>query len=144
MWNCRGVFRTLSSLHDEDFLQPANISSIYILCSRGILVNSDLYNSKLLWPYSQFTSVMDAGKRGIFQDWTISFFCNWRLCTETATGSTLLQKSDLKIFEKFSGKHLCQSLFFDKVTGLGPATLFKKRFWQRCFRKTPPGDCFCF
>ena len=25
------------------------------------------------------------------------------------------------------GKHLCQSLFFDKVAGLRPATLLKKR-----------------
>ena len=30
----------------------------------------------------------------------------------------------------FSGKHLCQSLFFNKE---GPATLLKKRLWYRCF-----------
>ena len=30
-------------------------------------------------------------------------------------------------FAKFTGKHLCQSLFFDKVAGLSPATLLKKR-----------------
>ena len=29
-------------------------------------------------------------------------------------------------FAKFTGKHLCQSLFFNKVAGLGPATLLKK------------------
>ena len=34
---------------------------------------------------------------------------------------------------KFTGKHLCQSLFFNKVAGLRPATLLKKRLWQRCF-----------
>ena len=28
---------------------------------------------------------------------------------------------------------MCQSLFFYKVAGLGPATLFKKRTWHRCF-----------
>ena len=33
-----------------------------------------------------------------------------------------------KIFAKFTGKHLCQSLFFNKVAG--PKTSFKKRF---CF-----------
>ena len=33
----------------------------------------------------------------------------------------------LKNFTKFSGKHLCQSLFFNKVAGLRPATLLKKR-----------------
>ena len=38
-----------------------------------------------------------------------------------------------RIFTKFKGKHLCQSLFFNKVTGLNPATLLKKRLWHRCF-----------
>ena len=28
-------------------------------------------------------------------------------------------------FAKFTGKHLCQSLFFNKVAGLRPATLLK-------------------
>ena len=36
-------------------------------------------------------------------------------------------------FGKFTGKHLCQSLFFNKVVGLRPATLLKKRLWHRCF-----------
>ena len=36
-------------------------------------------------------------------------------------------------FEKFTGKHLRQSLFFNKIAGLRPATLLKKRLWHRCF-----------
>ena len=28
---------------------------------------------------------------------------------------------------------MCQSFFFDKVAGLRPATLLKKRLWQSCF-----------
>ena len=32
----------------------------------------------------------------------------------------------LRNFVKFTGKHLCQSLFFKKVTGLRPATLLKR------------------
>ena len=36
-------------------------------------------------------------------------------------------------FTKFTGKHLCQSLFFNKVVGLRSATLLKKRLWYRCF-----------
>ena len=43
------------------------------------------------------------------------------------------KKGVLKDFTKFTGKHLCQSLFFNKVAGLRPATLFKKRLWHRCF-----------
>ena len=31
-----------------------------------------------------------------------------------------------KVFAKITGKHLCQSLFFNKVAGLRPATLLKK------------------
>ena len=34
---------------------------------------------------------------------------------------------------KFTGKHLCQSLFFNKVPGSRPATLLKKRIWHWCF-----------
>ena len=36
------------------------------------------------------------------------------------------KKCILKNFAKFTGKHLCQSLFFNKVAGLGPATLLKR------------------
>ena len=36
------------------------------------------------------------------------------------------KKGVLRNFAKFKGKHLCQSLFFNKVAGLRPATLFKK------------------
>ena len=39
----------------------------------------------------------------------------------------------LRNFTKFTGKQLCQSLFFNKVAGLRPATLLKKRFWHRFF-----------
>ena len=36
----------------------------------------------------------------------------------------------LKNFVKFTGKKLCQSPFFNKVAGLRPVTLLKKRLWQ--------------
>ena len=36
-------------------------------------------------------------------------------------------------FAKFTGKHLCQSHFLNKVAYLRPATLLKKRLWRRCF-----------
>ena len=44
-----------------------------------------------------------------------------------------MKKGTLRDFAKFKGKRLCQSLFFNKVTGLRPATLLKKRPWHRCF-----------
>ena len=36
-------------------------------------------------------------------------------------------------FAKSTGKHLCQSLFFNKVAGLRPAILLKNRLWHGCF-----------
>ena len=36
-----------------------------------------------------------------------------------------VRKGVLRNFAKFTGKHLCQNLFFNKVTGLRPATLLK-------------------
>ena len=43
------------------------------------------------------------------------------------------KKGVLRNFTKFTGKHLCQSLFCSKVAGQRSATLFKNRRWQRCF-----------
>ena len=43
------------------------------------------------------------------------------------------KKGVLRNFTKFIGKHLCQSLFFNKVAGLRPSTLLKKTLWHRCF-----------
>ena len=61
----------------------------------------------------------------------------------------------LRNFEKFAGKHLCQSLIFKKVADLKPATLLKRalshiRFPMNFtkFLRTPlqniPGGCFCW
>ena len=43
-----------------------------------------------------------------------------------------VRKGVLRNFAKFLGKHLCQSLFFNKAAGFRPATLLKKRLWCRC------------
>ena len=65
-----------------------------------------------------------------------------------------VRKGVLRNFAKFTGKHLCQRLFLNKVAGLRPATLLKKSLWHRCFPvnfakflripfyRTPQGDCF--
>ena len=44
-----------------------------------------------------------------------------------------LKKVFLKNFTKFSGKYLCWSLFFNKVSGMRPTTLLKMILQQRCF-----------
>ena len=43
------------------------------------------------------------------------------------------KKGVLSNFTKFTGKNLCQGLFFNKVADLRPANLLKKRVWHRCF-----------
>ena len=50
---------------------------------------------------------------------------------KAATGGALYKKMFLKI-PKLTGKHLYQSLLFNKVTGPRPATLLK-RLLHRCF-----------
>ena len=59
-------------------------------------------------------------------------------------------------FIKFTEKHLCQSLFINKVADLSPGILLKKRLWNRCFPMNfakflrtlflwnTSGGCFCF
>ena len=43
------------------------------------------------------------------------------------------KKGVLRNFAKFTGKHLCQSFFFNKVSGPRTATLLKKRLWRSVF-----------
>ena len=52
---------------------------------------------------------------------------------EAVARRCFFKKGALKNFAKFTGKHLCQSLSFNKVVGLMPATLLKKSLWHRCF-----------
>ena len=40
-------------------------------------------------------------------------------------------KGVLRNFEKFTGKQLLQGLFLNKVAGLRPATLLKRRLWPK-------------
>ena len=44
-----------------------------------------------------------------------------------------MKKGVLRNLAKFTGKHLCRCLFFNKGAGLRPATLLKRRLWYRCF-----------
>ena len=53
--------------------------------------------------------------------------------SEAVVRKCSIKKGVLRNFTKFSGKYLCQSLFFGKIAGLRPATLSKKRLWHRYF-----------
>ena len=85
------------------------------------------------------------GKYGSEKARTSAYFTQWN--TDDSLSQSIIfgplfrssrpevfcKKSVLKNFTKFTGKHLCQRLFFNKVAGLRAATLLKKRHWQRCF-----------
>ena len=55
------------------------------------------------------------------------------LFTEAVVRRCSVKKVFIKTFTKFTGKHLYQSFFLNKVVGLRFGTLFKKRLWYRCF-----------
>ena len=57
---------------------------------------------------------------------------NWLNLNRTSRPEVFCKKG-VQNFTKFTGKHLCQSLFFNQVAGLRPATFFKKTLWHRCF-----------
>ena len=44
----------------------------------------------------------------------------------SAANAEAATRGVLRNFTKFTGKDLCQSLFFNKVAGCGPATLLKR------------------
>ena len=86
-----------------------------------------------------------------------------RLKSWEATTRGVLQKKwfcKTKQIAKISGKHLCQSLFSDKVARLRLETLLKKRLWTgvflwilqiffftkhlATFYRTSPDDCWVF
>ena len=50
-------------------------------------------------------------------------FISWEKTSHVAIQRTSVNKSILRSFAKFTGKHLCQGLFFNKVAGLW---LYKK------------------
>ena len=42
-----------------------------------------------------------------------------------------VKKGVLRNFAEFTGKYLCQRLFFNKVAGLTHATLLKRSHWHK-------------
>ena len=69
-----------------------------------------------------------------FSKWTPCLYHSYLTCLtyRISRPNVFCKKGVLRNFEKFTGKHPCQSLFFNKVTGQA-STLSKKRLWCRCF-----------
>ena len=62
-----------------------------------------------------------------------NFFFSNSIKTRSSLPEVFCKKDVLRNFAKFTRKHLCQSVFFNKVAGLSRATLLKRRLWRRCF-----------
>ena len=93
-----------------------------------------------------------------FKQWSVKENCVEKILHAICRSSHRrwsVRKGVLRNFAKFTGKHLCQSLFFNKVEGLRPGTLLIKRLWHKCFPvnfgkflrtpfyRTSLDDCFC-
>ena len=125
-----------------------------MFCKKGVLRNfpkftgKHLYQSLVLtllkkWLWHWFFSVNSVKflRAPFFIEhlWWLALFRIIEFCqlcvisTNILATGCVLQKRFRANFAKFTGKHLCQSLFFNKVPGLWPATLLKKRLWYRCF-----------
>ena len=105
------------SIHSFRKLSLTDVRSTYFM----------LRKPALLYFYISYKSRV--GKNSSVNDIFLSIFFFFR----SSHPEMFCKKGVLRNFVKFTGKHLCQGLFFDKVTGLAPATLLKKTIWHRCF-----------
>ena len=114
-------------LHICDTSKGLDSGSFKIDCKKGNIVpiQKKSYCQSLLRYVAKFM------KNSIYQD-MLHFLMRMKWFRSSHQRCSI-KKSVLRNFVKFTGKHLCQSLFFDKVAGLRPATLLKKRLWHRCF-----------
>ena len=88
---------------------------------------------------SRFTAFLSSNGQ-MFHTFPAKNFRDFKPCVTVLKSrrshrSCSLRKGVLRNFAKFTGKHLCQSLFFNKVAGLSPeaCNFIKKRLWRRCF-----------
>ena len=90
--------------------------------------------SSYRWP--MYTAFL---KKLVLRKWTLSMAIFYvkeaSIIYRSFFPELFCKKGVLKNYAKFTGKHLCQSLFFKKVGGLMPSTLSKKRLWQLFFNE---------
>ena len=101
--------------YSRTFLYPQGRSTVRIVLQLSLLLTL----SKLL------SSVLSV----FLTDKSLKITVNFK----SSRPEVFCKKGVLGSFAKFAGKQLCQSLFFNKVADLGPATLLIKRLWYRCF-----------
>ena len=107
------------------------------LSLKTISIESNAVTNERTFPWTEATLSFISSKQNlnnIFNADEFGFFCQSLPSSKSASHQRCFaQKGVLRNFLKFTGKHLYQSLFFNKVAGLRPAALLKKRRWLRCF-----------
>ena len=86
---------------------------------------SEKFGSVSFWPLKSPDLHVKLQKNPMSQFWEKLFRSRHQRCSA--------KKGALRNFAKFTGKHLRQCLFFNKVADLRPATLLRKRLWRRSF-----------
>ena len=91
------------------------------------------YNRKVfLCPLQMYTLAHQA--KCLHMDFSTKIAQNKHVATSRSSHQRRsVNKGILRNFATFTGKRLCQSLFFNKVAGPRPAILLKKRLWHRRF-----------
>ena len=85
-------------------------------------------------PFKTLNEKSLKGKESLFGPFSAFLYIFWVWCYHRSSHWRFsVKKGVLRNFAKFTGKQLCQSLFFNKVAGIRPVTLFKKRLWDKCF-----------
>ena len=108
-------------------------------------VPSDMFDSVLNTPLELLTifaksSILDVQLRSEYADGTVNYFCK-RLRSSHRRSS--VRKGVLRNFAKFTAKHLCQSLFFNKLQAWHwcfPVNFAK--FLRTPFQEITLDDCF--
>ena len=84
--------------------------------------------------YSGFQQTSKMGNFATIRPFILDVYRSLDILLRSSQRRCSVKKGVFRNFAKFTGKNLCQSLFFNKVAGLRPATLFKKRLRHRCFQ----------
>ena len=110
---------------------------IYIfVCEKSFFSVKTFFIIKLFFHIKTFffaNNVYFVKKQIFFQKKIIFFNLVLQQMNNHSRPTVFCKKGVLTNFAKFTGEHKYQSLFFNKVAGLRPAALLKKRFWHRCF-----------
>ena len=150
----RLIFKTfVNFLKNDDISKKSVLFSDFLIAyylNCRILKSSVWFLKRPQWlwkdPYCDTHLLKKISETILYSKGSINSRSSHRRCS--------VRKGVLRNFTKLSGKHLCQGLFFNKVVGLRPATLLKKRLWHSCFPenfvkflrtpfyRTPLGDCF--